>query len=128
MPYCVGAAIVDRMVTPLQFRPERIADSELIDFLQRIKVEADDELEADFPKLQPSRVEFRMKSGETLTQSVDYAKGDPREPMSHDDLMDKFYGLTKPYTSDDHRKRIAADIEELEKFDRIETFLASLAM
>ncbi|MFH2056073.1 MAG: MmgE/PrpD family protein [bacterium] len=128
MPYCVGAAIMDRMVTPLQFLPERIADQKLIDFIQKIKVLADDELEAQFPKLQPSRVEFRMKSGETLTQSVDYAKGDPREPMTEEDLMDKFYGLTKPYTSDEHRARIAADIKTLEKFDRIETFVASLAM
>lgn len=128
MPYCVGAAIMDRMVTPLQFLPERIADQTLIDFIQKIKVEADDELEAKFPKLQPSRVEFRMKSGETLGKSVDFAKGDPREPMTQDDLMDKFYGLTKPHTSDEHRRQIAADIESLEKFDRVETFVSSLAM
>jgi hypothetical protein len=42
--------------------------------------------------------------------------------------MDKFYGLTKPYTSDQHRRRIADDIATLEKFDRIETFVSSLAM
>ncbi|MCK4856672.1 MAG: MmgE/PrpD family protein, partial [candidate division Zixibacteria bacterium] len=128
MPYCVGAAIMDRMVTPLQFLPERIADQKLIDFIQCIKVEADDELEARFPRLQPSRVDFVMKSGETLTQSVDYAKGDPREPMTHDDLMDKFYGLTKPHTTDGHRRKIAEDISRLEKFDRIESFVASLTM
>jgi 2-methylcitrate dehydratase len=128
MPYCVGAAIMDRMVTPLQFLPERIADQKLIDFIQHIKVEADDELEAKFPKLQPSRVEFKMKSGENLIMSVDFAKGDPREPMTQEDLMDKFYGLTKPHTTDEHRKNIAADIAQLEKIDHIETFVASLAM
>jgi 2-methylcitrate dehydratase len=128
MPFCVGAAITDRMVTPLQFLPERIADTKLIDFIQKIKVLADDELEKQFPKLQPSRVEIKLKSGESLVQSVDYAKGDPREPMTEEDLMDKFYGLTKPYISDQQRKKIADDIKGLERFDRIETFIAGLAM
>jgi 2-methylcitrate dehydratase len=127
MPYCVGAAVIDKMVTPLQFLPERIADPELINFIQKIKVEADDELEAKFPGLQPARVELTLRSGETLAQSVDYAQGDPRQPMTDADLMDKFYGLTKAHMTDKHRRKIAADIAQLEKFDRIETFVSGLA-
>lgn len=128
MPYCVGAAIMDRMVTPLQFLPERIADPKLIDFIQRIKVFADDELEARFPKVQPSRVEFTLKNGETMAMSVDYAQGDPREPMSDQDLMDKFYGLTKPYISDAQRRKIADTIAKLEKLGKVSQFVAELVM
>lgn len=128
MPYCVGAAIMDRMVTPLQFLPERIADPTLIDFIQKIKVLADDELEARFPKVQPSRVDLKLKTGEMLSQSVDYAQGDPREPMSDQDLMDKFYGLTKPYMSDTQRAKIAANIRNLENIKKIDQFVASMVM
>ncbi len=128
MPYCVGAAIMDRMVTPLQFLPERIADPTLIDFIQKIKVLADDELEARFPKVQPSRVELKLKSGEMLSQSVDYAQGDPREPMTDQDLMDKFFGLTKPYMSDAQRAKIAANIRNLENIKKIDQFVASMVM
>ncbi len=128
MPYCVGAAIMDRMVTPLQFLPERIADPKLIDFIQKIKVLADDELEARFPKVQPSRVELKMKNGEHLTMSVDYAQGDPREPMTDQDLMDKFYGLTKPYMNDAQRAKIAANIRNLENIKKISDFVASMVM
>lgn len=128
MPYCVGAAIMDRMVTPLQFLPHRIADPKLIDFIQRIKVLADDELEARFPKVQPSRVDLKLKSGEMLSQSVDYAQGDPREPMTNQDLMDKFYGLTKPYMNDAQRAKIAANINGLENIRKIGQFVTSLVM
>ena len=128
MPYCVGAAIMDRMVTPLQFLPDRIADPKLIDFIQKIKVLADDELEARFPKVQPSRVELKLKTGEVLVQSVDYAQGDPREPMTDQDLMDKFYGLTKPYINDAQRAKIAANIRGLENIKKVDQFVASLVM
>ncbi len=128
MPYCVGAAIMDRMVTPLQFMPERIADQTLIDFIQRIKVFADDELEARFPKVQPSRVEFTLKNGTTISKSVDFAQGDPREPMTDQDLMDKFYGLTKPYVSDAQRRKIADAIANLESVGKVSKFVAELVM
>ncbi len=128
MPYCVGAAIMDRIVTPLQFKPERIADQKLIDFIQKIKVLADDELEKRFPATQPSRVEFKLKSGETLTKEVDFAKGDPREPMTDEDLMDKFYGLTKPHLSDDQRKQIAANINSIENFKTLDQFISAMVM
>ncbi len=128
MPYCVGAAIMDRMVTPLQFLPERIADQKLIDFIQKIKVFADDELEARFPKVQPSRVEFTLKGGATMSKSVDFAQGDPREPMSDQDLMDKFYGLTKPYISDAQRRKIAEAIANLENISKVSKFVAELVM
>ncbi len=128
MPYCVGVAIMDRMVTPLQFMQSRIDDPQLIEFIQRIKVVADDGLEARFPKEQPSRVELKLRSGETLTKEVSYAQGDPREPMTDSDLMDKFYGLTKPYISDSQRTKIAAMINDLEKIKKIDEFVRALVM
>jgi 2-methylcitrate dehydratase len=126
MPYCVGAAIMDRMITPLQFKPERIADPKLIELLQKIKVVADDELEAQFPKLQPSVVDIKVKSGETFTQGVDYAKGDPREEMTDDDLKDKFYGLTADFMKDDQRAKIHDMIYNMEKVDTIGEFMQEM--
>ena len=128
MPYCVGAAIMDRMVTPLQFKAERIADPKLIDLIQKIKVVADDKLEAEFPKLQPSVVDIRLKSGEALSKRVDYAKGDPRETMTDDDLMDKFYGLTADFLSDERRKEIRDMVYDLEKVESISELMKILVV
>ena len=126
MPYCVGAAIMDRMITPLQFKPERIADPKLIDLLQKIKVVANDELEAKFPKLQPSVVDIRVKDGQTYTQAVDFAKGDPREEMTDDDLKDKFYGLTADFMGDDQRAEIHDMIYNMEKVKSIADFMQAM--
>jgi 2-methylcitrate dehydratase len=126
MPYCVGAAIMDRMITPLQFKPERIADPKLIDLLQKIKVVADDKLEAEFPKLQPSVVDIKLKSGDKFSQRVDYAKGDPREEMTDDDLKDKFYGLTADFMGDEQRDKIHDMIYNMDKVATIAEFMQAL--
>jgi len=126
MPYCVGAAIMDRMITPLQFKPERIADPKLIDLLQKIKVVADDKLEAEFPKLQPSVVDIKLKSGEKFGQRVDFAKGDPREEMTDDDLKDKFYGLTADFMGDEQRDKIRDMIYNMDEVSTIAEFMQAL--
>jgi 2-methylcitrate dehydratase len=126
MPYCVGAAIMDRMITPLQFKPEKIANKELIDLIQKIKVVADDNLEKEFPKLQPSVVDIQIKSGQKFTQRVDYAKGDPREPMTDSDLKDKFYGLTADFMGDEQRAKIQDMIFNMEEVDSIEEFMQTM--
>jgi 2-methylcitrate dehydratase len=126
MPYCVGAAIMDRMVTPLQFKDSRIADPKLIDLIQKIKVVADDELEKQFPALQPSVVDIKVKSGKTFTQRVDYAKGDPRETMTDDDLADKFYGLTADFLPEDRRKKIRDMVYNLDQVKSIRELMSAL--
>jgi len=128
MPYCVGAAIMDRMVTPLQFKHERIADPKLIDFIQKIKVVASDELEKEFPKMQPSVVDIVTKDGQKHSQRVDYAKGDPRETMTDDDLMDKFYGLTADFLNEDRRKEIHDMVYDLEKVGTISELMKALTV
>ncbi len=52
----MAAGLVDGMVTPLQFKEERVLDKALIPIMDKVKVVANEEFEALFPKFQPSRV------------------------------------------------------------------------
>src|SRR5436189_3780931 len=56
LPYCLAVGLMDGMVTPLQFKEERIKDPALIPIMDRVKVVANQEFESLFPKFQPSRV------------------------------------------------------------------------
>ncbi len=56
LPYCMAAGLVDGMVTPLQFKEERVLDKALIPIMDKVKVVPNEEFEALFPKFQPSRV------------------------------------------------------------------------
>ena len=40
LPYCMAAGLVDGMVTPLQFKEERVLDKALIPIMDKVKVVA----------------------------------------------------------------------------------------
>ncbi len=93
LPYCLARAILDREITPRTFNTERIHDPRLKSIIHRIKGEASTEFEKLFPEKQPSRVTITTKEGSVYSAYLEYPKGDPREPMSNDELKTKFTAL-----------------------------------
>src|SRR5213082_2601286 len=95
LPYCMAAGLVDGMVTPLQFKEERVRDEALIPIMDKVKVVPNDEFESLFPKFQPSRVTITTKDGKSHSTRVDVPKGDPRDPMTEGEIAVKFNALGK---------------------------------
>ncbi len=93
LPYCMAVGLVDGMVTPLQFKESRVLDTSLIPVMDMVKVVANEEFEALFPKFQPSRVTITTKSGRSASVRVDVPKGDPRDPMTEEEIGVKFHAL-----------------------------------
>ena len=93
LPYCMAAGLVDGMVTPLQFKEERVLDKALIPIMDKVKVVPNEEFEALFPKFQPSRVTITTNDGKSHATRVDVPKGDPRDPMTEDEIAVKFTAL-----------------------------------
>ena len=114
LPYVIAAAIADRNVTPLQFTPEKIMDPMIRAQLNKVKVIADPAIEAVFPKLQRVVVTIRTTKGEEFTEQLDYPKGDPRNPLTDEEIEAKFDALARPVCSDDALQRMKAAVWNLE--------------
>jgi 2-methylcitrate dehydratase len=56
-------------------------------------VVANEEFEALFPKFQPSRVTITTNSGTSHSTRVDVPKGDPRDPMTEEEIAVKCTAL-----------------------------------
>ncbi|MGD8726030.1 MAG: MmgE/PrpD family protein [Gemmatimonadales bacterium] len=119
LPYVIAAAVADRQVTPLQFEPEKIMDERIRAQLNKVEVVADPEIEAVFPKLQRVVVKIETEDGRELTKSLDYPKGDPRNPLSDAEVEEKFDALAAPVLSDDGRKRLKEAVWGLEEMGSI---------
>ena len=52
----------------------------------KVKVVANQEFEALFPKFQPSRMTITTNSGESHSTRVDVPKVDPRDPMTEEEM------------------------------------------
>ena len=120
LPYCMAAGLVDGMVTPLQFKEERVLDKALIPIMDKVKVVANEEFEALFPKFQPSRVTITTNDGKSHSTRVDVPKGDPRDPMTEDEIAVKFTALGGNVIGKDQCKKLQKFIMSMETADKLD--------
>jgi 2-methylcitrate dehydratase len=114
LPYCMAAGLVDGMVTSLQFKEERVLDKALIPIMDKVKVVANQEFQALFPKFQPSRVTITTNSGESHSTRVDVPKGDPRDPMTEEEIAVKFTALGGDIIGKEQCKKLQSFIMSME--------------
>ncbi|HVP42391.1 MAG TPA: MmgE/PrpD family protein [Terriglobales bacterium] len=124
LPYVIAAAIVDRQVTPLQFKNEKIMDPRIREQLHKVKVVADPEIEKVFPALQRVHVTIRTTDGKEFTEQLDYPKGDPRNPLSDKEIEEKFEALAGPVMAKDARRKAIEAIWKLEKQSSVTELMA----
>ncbi|MEW6702370.1 MAG: MmgE/PrpD family protein [Bacteroidota bacterium] len=117
LPYCIAAAIVDRKITTQSFSDEKLKDPRIWKVIDKIKGEASFEFEKMFPEKQPSKVVIKTKDGREFSEYLEYPKGDPREPMTTDDLENKFNALSSELLSAKRQREIKEMIFDCENFD-----------
>jgi 2-methylcitrate dehydratase len=115
LPYCIAAALVDHQVTTQSFSEEKLKDKRIWQVIDKIKGEASVEFEKMFPAKQPSKVVVKTKDGKEYSEYREYPKGDPREPMTMEDLEAKFNSLSASLLSESRQKEVKDAIFSSEK-------------
>jgi len=115
LPYCIAAALVDHQITTQSFSEEKMKDERIWQVIDKIKGEASEEFEKMFPAKQPSKVVVKTKGGKTFSEYLEYPKGDPREPMTIEDLAAKFNALSADLLSDSQQKEVEDAVFSCEK-------------
>ncbi len=123
LPYCMAVGLVDGMVTPLQFKEERVRDQSLIPIMDKVKVVANEEFETLFPKFQPSRVTITTHDGKSYSTRVDVPKGDPRDPMTEEEIAVKFNALGGEVIGRDQCRKLRQRIMSLEHAETLDELL-----
>ncbi len=123
LPYCMAVGLVDGMVTPLQFKEERVMDPSLIPVMDKVKVVPNEEFEALFPKFQPSRVTIATSDGREHSKRVDVPKGDPRDPMTEEEIGVKFNALGKEVVGEARCRELGKQIMSMETWKNVETLM-----
>src|SRR3954466_8823593 len=119
LPYVIAAALVDRQVTPVQFTMEKIMDPTIRAQLKKVEVVADPEIEKVFPALQRVIVNITTTDGRTLTKQLDYPKGDPRNPLSDQEIEEKYAALADGVLSKGAQKKLKEAIWNLENLGSV---------
>ncbi|HTS36977.1 MAG TPA: MmgE/PrpD family protein [Candidatus Solibacter sp.] len=124
LPYVIAAALVERQVTPLQFTMQKIMDPRIREQLPKIEVVADPEIEKVFPALQRVVVRIDTTDGRSFTSQLDYPKGDPRNPLTDQEVEEKFSALAAGVLTDGAQKLVKTAVWNLERVVSVTQLMA----
>ena len=122
MPFGAAVAILYGKATLDEYTLERINSARVKELMGKICCVKDPELEKEFPKKWPASVTLLTKEGKTYSTRIDFPKGDPENPLTWDELIDKFRNLVSPVFFEVKQNEIIERIRSLEKEADVKDF------
>lgn len=113
-PFAVSLGLKDGAVTLERFSDETLADPEINDLMSRVKIDADMELAEKYPNTVAALVDVKTHDGQVFSGEQIYAKGDPNNRMTPDEITAKFHTLATRVLGTERTNRVTADILALE--------------
>lgn len=90
IPYGVAVACLYQDCGISAFSEEVMNDEKVIQLTRQVKVVEDKDLSALVPQRRPAIVTVNLKDGRSITKRIDYAKGEPENPLTYNELVSKF--------------------------------------
>lgn len=127
LPYIVAVVLADGEAFVRQFTADRIHDPALVEFSRRVEVVSDStiDLEGDAGR-HHTLIEVELVDGTVLTDERHFAKGSVREPMSVEDVRDKFDKLVQGILSKQHADRLAEVVATMQDQPDLHELIALL--
>ncbi|MBN1103138.1 MAG: MmgE/PrpD family protein [Deltaproteobacteria bacterium] len=117
VPWAFGNASLGHPIGPSWYVDERFTDENLKRFMGKVKIKTLPEAVEAFssePEKSVTLLEVRTTNGSVYTRATEYCKGDPQEPMRHQEVIDKFLSQTSGVVSLQKAQRIISLVERLE--------------
>lgn len=115
MGYMTVAALIDGDVTRATFEPRRFTGKKYLKLLDRTTIVEAADLNRGYPEGIPNRLRLHMKDGQVYTKTVKYPRGHAGNPMSDQEVVDKFHRLADGVISKRLQDKLLDEMWSLEK-------------
>lgn len=93
MPFSVALALYKGSAGMEDFNTETVKDESILSLAKRVTVKENEELSSWVPSKRASIVHALLNDGTVLSHQVDFPKGEPENPLTDQELYDKFNSL-----------------------------------
>jgi len=100
IPFVLGAVLTYANVGPDEMGVDRLKDPEILMWAQKVEVMADPDMQALYPQHVATRVDVTTHGGQTYSEENKKITGDWDQPMSDQELVDKFIHYAGPVLGD----------------------------
>lgn len=115
LPWCAAIMALHGAVTPSAFNADALANPAHRQMADRVTLAFDDGAEARFPHARSATVHLHLCDGRTVTHHRPTRKGDPDDPMTDSELLDKFHALSDPIIGPETAAGLAGAILDLDQ-------------
>jgi len=126
IPYCACAALARGKFGLKELEPECLNDSLIRALIDKVRIESDQSLESLHPKTKGAEVYICLKGGRSLYKRINLPKGEVENPVSRDELIQKFANCTETYFNGQKIKEIVDIIFGIEGVRDIRDFISML--
>ena len=82
--------------------------------MRKVECVVDPELERTFPKQWRANAEILTEDEKRYSTTVEYPKGDPENPLSWEEMIERFHDLTGQIIKKEQRLKIVAEVQKLD--------------
>ena len=114
--YAMAVAMLSGKGSVEEFSEDMITNPRVLELAKKIVIEADRDLDREYPDNWPSIVEIVTKSGQKYSCRVNVCKGDPiRNPMTEQELTEKFEALALPILGNRKTEKVIDLVSRLDE-------------
>jgi 2-methylcitrate dehydratase PrpD len=110
------------------FEAESLGSAQVRRLMDKVKVKGDTELDRHFPKYWPGRVTVTVSDGRSWTQEVMIPKGESGNPMSAQEIEEKFLSLAVLLLGDAKARSVIGEVESLDVRESAQPLISSLRL
>ncbi|MBI2862277.1 MAG: MmgE/PrpD family protein [Chloroflexi bacterium] len=114
LPYVVAGTLLGRVTDPSFFDQERLKDPATTAVVRKVELREDPEINAQFPRHHGARVTLVSRGGKELSKVIYAAKGTPANPLTAEEVKEKFHRLASGVIGEGSIEQIIQLVERLE--------------
>lgn len=113
MPYGAAVAVARGRAFIDEYEPDLLSDPLIKELMMKVECFTDEELDKEYPARWRSRVEIETVDGSKYSQRIDFPRGDPENPLTWDQIIEKFKSLGSSVYSKERLERIVKRVRAL---------------
>jgi 2-methylcitrate dehydratase PrpD len=130
LEYCVARALVDREIRIEHFSDEEIHVKEIQKHIQKVTYKLKDDLQKNHKAdktLPPVYVSIQCKNGTEFSHEVETCRGDPENPLTHEELATKFRDCSRRMLTAEEANQCINCVFQLESMQNARSLMSLVA-
>ena len=122
LPFGVAVAVSRRRAGLEEFAPTMLQDADVLAIMPKVAYTHDPALEENYPKEWPAWARMELTDGRAVSAQVRFPKGDPDNPLSWQELIDKYQGLVGSVWESQQGETVQDAVRQLENESNMQDF------